>query len=125
MKAKVKFVVANKEMGTRLNKAASLVQRLKAKDEKVQQFKREANTAAMASDSLSQELKLEQERYSMAHIHITPYSSRTSNHRSRLLREEAAEAHKELELSREDAEQQHRQLEKENAGGGRAGRATA
>ena len=112
MKAKVKFVVANKEMGTRLNKAASLVQRLKAKDEKVQQFKREANTAAMASDSLSQELKLEQERYSMAHIHITPYSSRTSNHRSRLLREEAAEAHKELELSREDAEQQRRQLEK-------------
>ena len=59
MKANVKIAVANKVIVTRLNKAASLVQRLKGKDEKVQQFKREANAERQKSVVLEQALTRE------------------------------------------------------------------
>ena len=65
---------AKKKIVTQLTKVASLVDRLKAKDENIQQLKRDANTAAMVSDALRQELKREQERYVVvvpSHAHHT------------------------------------------------------
>ena len=58
-KANVKIAVANKVIVTRLNKAVSLVQRLKDKDEKVQQFKCEANAERQKSIALEQALARE------------------------------------------------------------------
>ena len=55
-KAKVKIAVANKKIGKELTKAASLVDRLKAKEENIQDFKRAANAERQKSTSLQQEL---------------------------------------------------------------------
>ena len=55
-KANVKIVVAKKSITTQLTKAVSLVDRLKAKEENIQELKRAANAEREKRMSLEQEL---------------------------------------------------------------------